>query len=76
MNGDKDRQVWHTQNLDAIEAAVRRGGGDVTAIHYPNRNHLFQPMETGAQAEYIKIEITFDPAILDDIVEWLSTKGF
>ncbi len=74
LNGDKDRQVWHTQNLDAIEAAVRRGRGDVTAIHYPNRNHLFQPTETGAQAEYVKIEITFDEGVLDDMIEWLSAK--
>ena len=48
LNGTKDRQVWHAQNLDRIEAAVRGGGGDVTAIRYEDRNHLFQPTKTGA----------------------------
>ena len=60
---------------DAIERVIRGAGGDVKAIHYPDRNHLFQPTETGLRSEYAKIEVTFDPAVLEDIVTWLEEVG-
>jgi alpha-beta hydrolase superfamily lysophospholipase len=75
LNGAKDQQVWHTQNLDAIEAAVSAGEGNVTAIRYPNLNHLFQPASTGAPSEYADIETTFDEGVLDDVLAWLQAKG-
>ena len=75
LNGTKDRQVLHTQNLDAIESAVMRGGGDVTVIRYDGMNHLFQPADTGARDEYARIETTFDERVLADIISWMDEKG-
>lgn len=75
LNGEKDLQVWHEQNLDAIEHIIREAGGDVTAIRYADLNHLFQPCDTGHPAEYAAIETTFDERVLADIVKWLNDKG-
>ncbi len=74
LNGTLDLQVWHEQNLPEIEKALRAGGADVTVRAYPGLNHLFQPATTGSDAEYATIEITFDEAVLRDIVEWIKQQ--
>ena len=74
LNGTKDRQVWHEQNLDAIVRVIQEAGGDVTARRYADLNHIFQPTKTGSRAEYAQIEITFDERVLRDIVEWILRK--
>ncbi|UCD75107.1 MAG: alpha/beta fold hydrolase [Phycisphaerales bacterium] len=74
MNGTLDLQVWHEQNLDAIERVMKEAGRDITAIRYENRNHLFQPTETGAFSEYVQIETTFDEAVMADMVNWIQEK--
>lgn len=71
LNGTLDLQVWHDQNLPVIEAAVKRGGGDVTVKQYEGLNHLFQPAMTGAFHEYGQIETTFDQQVLADIAAWV-----
>jgi pimeloyl-ACP methyl ester carboxylesterase len=75
LNGEKDLQVWHEQNLDAIEHIVSEAGGDITAIRYEGLNHLFQPCTTGHPSEYASIETTFDEQVLADIVKWMAEKG-
>jgi hypothetical protein len=74
LNGTLDLQVYHDQNLPEIQKAVNTGGGDVTIRRYEGLNHLFQPAETGLIAEYAMIEITFDEAVLRDIVAWILEK--
>ncbi len=74
VNGTLDLQVWHEQNLGVIEQTIREAGGDVTARRYEGLNHLFQPAETGSLAEYATIEVTFDVAVLRDMVEWIALK--
>jgi hypothetical protein len=74
LNGTLDLQVWHEQNLDAIERILTEQGVDVTAKRYPGLNHLFQPAKTGAVAEYAQIETTFDETVLRDMVEWIKSK--
>jgi hypothetical protein len=74
VNGTLDLQVYHDQNLPEIQKAVNTGGGDVTIRRYEGLNHLFQPAETGLIAEYAMIEITFDEAVLRDIVAWILEK--
>lgn len=73
-NGEKDIQVDATQNLDAIRSSLKKGRNKkVTIQSYPGLNHLFQECETGAVAEYAKIEQTFSPQVLSDITRWLKT---
>ena len=75
LNGTLDLQVYHDQNLPEILKAIASGGGDVTIRRYEGLNHLFQPAETGLLAEYGAIEITFDEAVLRDIVAWIHRKA-
>ena len=66
LNGEKDIQVNHEQNLPAIKSAVEKGGNrKVKTVAMPGLNHLFQHAETGAITEYQTIEETFSPEALD-----------
>ncbi len=77
MNGLNDTQVAGIANLNAIsEAAARSGNPDVTVKPMLGLNHLFQPSETGAPTEYGVIEVTFDPAALAVMGEWLGARFY
>ncbi len=72
INGELDLQVPFMQNLDAIGTALRMGGNtNVTLVHLPGLNHLFQTAATGSPAEYTRIEETIAPAALQVITEWI-----
>ena len=75
LNGDKDVQVAVKENLAAIAKALREGGNtDVTVKELTGLNHLFQHSETGAIAEYGKLQETFAPQALEEISSWLLTR--
>jgi hypothetical protein len=70
--GENDLQVAADDNLEAIRAALEAGGNtDFKVEKLAGLNHLFQPSETGAISEYATIDITFDPAALEIISDWL-----
>jgi uncharacterized protein len=72
VNGSKDLQVDAGQNLPPIKTALEKAGNkDVTIKEYVGLNHLFQECETGAVSEYVKIEQTFSPQVLEDIPTWI-----
>ena len=71
INGTLDVQVWHEQNLPAIEAAVKAGGGEVEIAEFEGLNHLLQPTTTGAVEEYAIIDITMDEAPMEKIAEFI-----
>jgi len=73
LNGEKDLQVAAGINLPAIEKALRSGGNkSVTAIKFPELNHLFQHCKTGLPAEYGEIEETFSPEVLKIMMDWIN----
>lgn len=74
VNGTLDRQVWHDQNLPAIEAAVKAAGGEVTILRLPGLNHLLQPATSGAMSEYASIETTMDEEVLKRVAEWINQR--
>src|SRR5690606_26395310 len=75
LNGEKDLQVPARENLDAIAAALDRGGNvDATMRVMPSLNHLFQTCETGAFSEYARIEETFAPAALEVVSSWIVER--
>ncbi|MFA9190897.1 alpha/beta fold hydrolase [Flavobacterium sp. FZUC8N2.13] len=75
LNGEKDLQVPPKENLEAIKAALSKGGNKkVTAIELPNLNHLFQECVTGSPQEYVTIEQTFSPTALTEITKWIKTQ--
>jgi pimeloyl-ACP methyl ester carboxylesterase len=74
VNGTLDLQVWHDQNLPEIEKALSGAGADFTIKRYENLNHLFQPARTGGMSEYAASEITFDDAVIHDMIAWIKDK--
>jgi uncharacterized protein len=75
LNGSKDLQVPPREDLDAIRAALARGGNhDAKAIELPGLNHLFQTAETGSVTEYARIDETIAPIALDTISDWIAAR--
>lgn len=72
INGSKDLQVPATVNLEAIKKGLEAGGNkNVTTKELPNLNHLFQECTTGSPEEYAKIEQTFSPVALNEVLNWV-----
>jgi hypothetical protein len=75
LNGSKDLQVWPTQNLPAIEKALKNAGNKkYTVKELPGLNHLFQECTTGAPSEYEKIEMTMAPGVLELVTTWIREQ--
>jgi len=75
LNGDLDLQVSSKQNLPVISKALKEAGNkDVTIVDLPKLNHFFQTCETGAVAEYAKIEETIAPSVLSLIGDWILER--
>jgi fermentation-respiration switch protein FrsA (DUF1100 family) len=76
LNGEKDLQVPAKVNLEAIKAALTKGGNtQATTKELPGLNHLFQTSATGLPTEYAAIEQTFSPTALNEILQWLKARG-
>jgi uncharacterized protein len=75
LNGEKDLQVPPREDLEAIGAALHRGGNkDVTTKLMPGLNHLFQHATTGAPSEYAQIEETFSPEAMEVVSSWILAR--
>jgi hypothetical protein len=75
LNGERDLQVPPRLNLPAIRKALEESGNkNVEVDELPGLNHLFQTAKTGAPGEYIEIEETMSPAVLDKIAAWISRR--
>jgi len=68
INGEKDLQVPADINLGNVEKYVK--GASIKK--YPNLNHLFQTSKTGLVTEYVEIEETISPEVLEDIKNWIQ----
>lgn len=74
LNGEKDLQVPPKENLEAIKKALTKGKNKkVTIKELLNLNHLFQECKTGSPDEYAKIDQTFSPIALTEILNWIQT---
>ena len=67
INGDRDCQVLPV-NLQAIAAATK---SPVTTLLMPGLNHLMQHCTTGAPSEYMLIEETIAPTVLEAVSDWI-----
>lgn len=75
VNGSLDKQVNSKMNLSAIRKALTKAKNkDFTVIEMPQLNHLFQEAKTGNQAEYLQIEQTMSPKVLDTVTEWIRKR--
>jgi uncharacterized protein len=70
--GEKDQQVPVALNQKELESALIRGHEKSQVVVMPGLNHLFQTSETGDVTEYIKIEETMSPAVLELVTGWIK----
>ena len=76
LNGSKDLQVLASQNLPAYKKIIaEHGKTNLTLREMPDLNHLFQHCETGSPTEYVEIEETISPEVLEAIVEFVKGIG-
>jgi hypothetical protein len=72
LNGGKDPLV---PPGEAIAKALKAGGNpDFTLREVPGLNHFFQTCATGSPAEYLKLEETLSPGVLQTLSTWILTK--
>ncbi len=73
LNGTKDLQVLASQNLPGYEKIIAEHGKTNLILHeLPELNHLFQHCQTGAPDEYMNIDETISPEVLDMIIEFVK----
>lgn len=74
LNGEKDLQVPPKENLKLIEEALTAGGNNKFVVReLKGLNHLFQTSETGKISEYSKLEETFSPIALEEMLTWIKS---
>ena len=71
LNGTKDTQVDHEDNLGAIREGLPPNPAN-RVEEVEGLNHLFQHCTTGAVAEYKDIEETFAPEVLGMMISWIQ----
>ena len=72
LNGSLDLQVKATENLAGIQASLAKAGNKKATIkELSGLNHLFQETKTGSTAEYVSIEQTIAPIVLDTMSNWI-----
>lgn len=76
LNGSIDAQVPAKENVSGILLALKHGHNEnVDKKIFSNVNHMFQKAITGATDEYIEIEETLNPEVIETISEWLKSKS-
>jgi hypothetical protein len=76
LNGSKDLQVLASQNFPAYEKIIaEHGKTNLILREMPDLNHLFQHCETGSPNEYVTIDETISPEVLEAIVEFVKGVG-
>jgi pimeloyl-ACP methyl ester carboxylesterase len=70
--GEKDMQVNATDNMALIEDAVKSNHlSNITIQLIKGVNHLFQTAGTGSEYEYVQIEETISPLVLNLMSDWI-----
>ncbi|MCK5703642.1 MAG: alpha/beta hydrolase [Cyclobacteriaceae bacterium] len=73
--GEKDVQATAKDNMPLIEAAVEANEKTNISIRLIDGvNHLYQTAETGSEYEYIQIEETISPTVLELISDWILKR--
>ena len=62
------------QNEAPVAAALRESGVSASVRTMPGLNHLFQPAVRGTMDEYVTIDVTVDPAVLELVAEWIRAQ--
>ena len=70
LNGTKDIQVEHENNLSALRDGLPSDSKKLIES-VEGVNHLFQHCRTGAVTEYREIEETMSSSVIDTIIQWI-----
>jgi uncharacterized protein len=70
--GEKDMQVPVALNQPYLERALEKGHKKSRVVVVTGLNHLFQHCETGDGSEYVKIEETISPEVLNLMDDWIK----
>ena len=77
LNGEKDVQVPAEKNIAGIERGLKAGGNkDYKTYILPGQNHLFQVCKKCTVSEYVQLEETMSPKVLEIIGDWLTERMF
>lgn len=71
IGGEKDVQVPAKENLEQIK---KLSGGKADTRLMPSLNHLLQHCTTGLPDEYLSIEETISPEVLEILADWILEK--
>jgi hypothetical protein len=73
LNGDKDVQVYSTDNLAGVEKAMKKAKNpNYKTIELKGLNHLFQKCIFGSLNFYGRNEETFNEDAMKTIAEWIK----
>ncbi|MNL43294.1 hypothetical protein D3C87_1658010 [compost metagenome] len=74
LNGEKDVQVSAQENLSGFKTLLTKAGNkNFKVIAMPGLNHLFQHAKTGLVSEYVTIEETISPEVLNIMKNWIKS---
>ncbi|WP_428224013.1 alpha/beta hydrolase family protein [Flavobacterium sp.] len=72
INGSKDFQVDAISNLEGFKKELTKAGNKhFEIVNFEGLNHLFQECTTGAFSEYVEIEQTIAPKVLEKMSDWV-----
>lgn len=75
INGSLDFQVPAKENLEAIKKSLTKAKNkNFETYEFQGMNHLFQECTTGAMSEYVEIEQTISPKVLDKMSSWIIAR--
>ena len=75
LNGTRDIQVIHSQNLSGIKEALKKSNVRKFEIReIEGLNHLFQSCRTCTLDEYRELEESFSPLALSMISDWINKE--
>ena len=71
--GELDLQVPAAQSVERFRTLYRGPRQRLLSLHTPSRiNHMLQPASTGRMDEYMAIDVTIAPVVLQLMEEWLG----
>ncbi|MEM0984201.1 MAG: alpha/beta hydrolase [Planctomycetota bacterium] len=74
MFGGRDLQILEEDNVPIAEEILPRWPEGSEVVVIPEANHLFQEAETGSSIEYVLLDQTIMPEVLNKISMWLRAQ--